>query len=175
MNTNLTMSSTDAALAGGIVGGIFASVVIFAFVVYILQIIAWWKVFEKAGEKGWKSLIPFYNLYIAFRIVGMKNWFWCVLGLGVVAGIVSSATGFDTNNVKFDSLEGAALVGAIVYCVTGIIAIIIQIVQCVRLSKAFGHGIGFALGLIFFGPIFLMILGFGKSKYDKKVVKAWEK
>jgi len=33
------------------------------------------------------------------------------------------------------------------------------------LSKSFGHGIGFTLGLIFLSIIFYPILGFGDSKY----------
>lgn len=37
-----------------------------------------------------------------------------------------------------------------------------------KLSKAFGHGIGFTLGLIFLSPIFMLILGFGNSQYIGK-------
>jgi hypothetical protein len=33
------------------------------------------------------------------------------------------------------------------------------------LSKSFGHDIGFTLGLIFFGFIFILILGLGDSRY----------
>jgi hypothetical protein len=33
------------------------------------------------------------------------------------------------------------------------------------LSKSFGHGVGFTLGLIFLSIIFVPILGFGDSKY----------
>jgi hypothetical protein len=33
------------------------------------------------------------------------------------------------------------------------------------LSKSFGNGIGFTLGLIFLNPIFILILGFGDAKY----------
>lgn len=34
-----------------------------------------------------------------------------------------------------------------------------------QLSKSFGHGVGFTLGLIFLNFIFILILGFGDSKY----------
>lgn len=37
------------------------------------------------------------------------------------------------------------------------------------LSKSFGHGVGFTLGLIFLPIIFLPILGFGDSKYQGPV------
>lgn len=33
------------------------------------------------------------------------------------------------------------------------------------LSKSFGKGTGFTLGLIFFGPIFILILAFGSARY----------
>ena len=38
-------------------------------VLCVLLIIAQWKMFEKAGEGGWKSLIPFYNVYTLVKIV----------------------------------------------------------------------------------------------------------
>lgn len=33
-----------------------------------------WKVFCKAGEPGWASLIPFYNLYVMTRITWGRGW-----------------------------------------------------------------------------------------------------
>jgi hypothetical protein len=41
--------------------------------------------------------------------------------------------------------------------------IVIPIIAVVRLAKAFGKGIGFALGLIFLAPIFYLILAFGSD------------
>ena len=72
-------------------------------------------------------------------------------------------------------MSGANLVGAITYIVTGVISCVIEIIYCVRTSNAFGHGVGFTLGLIFLNPLFLLILGFGSSKYDKKLVASWTK
>ena len=44
--------------------------VIFAFTILIS-----WKIFEKFGEPGWKSLIPIYNIYIMFKyIFGSGLW-----------------------------------------------------------------------------------------------------
>ena len=179
MDTNLvstnSMSASDAAVIGGVAGSIITSLLIFAFVMFILQVIAGWKIFAKAGEPGWKALIPIYNTYIFYKIVGMKNYFWGVLGLAVLAGIVAGATGFDSNNLQNNSMSGANLVGAITYIVTGVISCVIEIIYCVRTSNAFGHGVGFTLGLIFLNPLFLLILGFGSSKYDKKLVASWTK
>ena len=47
---------------------------IMLFAIYVLLIIAWWKIFVKAGEAGWKSLIPIYNFYVLFKIVWGNGW-----------------------------------------------------------------------------------------------------
>ena len=39
------------------------------------------------------------------------------------------------------------------------------IILCIDLAKSFGHGVGFALGLIFLGIIFFPVLAFGGSQY----------
>ena len=46
----------------------------------ILMIVAWWKIFTKAGQPGWASIIPIYNLYIWCKIVGRPGW-WVILML----------------------------------------------------------------------------------------------
>src|SRR5688572_30556085 len=51
-------------------------VVIIALVV--VQIAAWWKLFEKAGQPGWAAIIPIYNVVVLLRIAGKPLW-WIVL------------------------------------------------------------------------------------------------
>src|SRR5437868_8227089 len=46
----------------------------------LLIIVAMWKVFTKAGQPGWASIIPIYNLYIWCKIVGRSGW-WVLLML----------------------------------------------------------------------------------------------
>ena len=43
---------------------------------------------------------------------------------------------------------------------------IVSLIVLYKLSVAFGHGIGFFLGLLFLSPIFILILGFGSSQYQ---------
>ena len=40
----------------------------------VLAIVAMWKIFEKAGEPGWAAIIPFYNLYVLFKITWGNGW-----------------------------------------------------------------------------------------------------
>lgn len=42
--------------------------IIVALALLIFCVAVMWKVFCKAGEPGWASLIPFYNLYVMTRI-----------------------------------------------------------------------------------------------------------
>lgn len=56
-------------------------------IIGIFTIIAAWKMFEKANQKGWKSLIPFYNLYVEFEIAGLNGWLFLLL-LVPIANIV---------------------------------------------------------------------------------------
>jgi hypothetical protein len=46
-----------------------------------------------------------------------------------------------------------------------IVSFVIGIIALVDLARSFGHGAGFALGLILLAPIFILILAFGGSRY----------
>ena len=54
--------------------------IIFGLLIALLIIVAMWKVFTKAGQPGWASIIPIYNLYIWCKIVGRPAW-WIILML----------------------------------------------------------------------------------------------
>jgi hypothetical protein len=47
-----------------------------------------------------------------------------------------------------------------------IVSLVILIMVYHDLSKAFGHGVGFTIGLILLGIVFLPILAFGDSQYQ---------
>ena len=170
-----TATSNEAAFAGGFLGGMFTVFLIFSIIWAILLIVAGWKIFEKAGEKGWKILIPVYNVYILFKLIGMKTWFWTLLIASIVAGLLAGVAGFDTQNIQNNSFTGMNLFAGIVYILVVAFSFVVAVCSYVRLSRVFGHGILFAIGLIFLSGIFMMILGFGRSKYNRKLAAAWER
>ena len=53
-------------IIGLLFGGIIYVLVLLVWL--ILLVIARWMVFGKAGEPGWKSLIPIYNTYTSYKI-----------------------------------------------------------------------------------------------------------
>lgn len=108
----------------------------------LIVVIADWKVFSKAGEAGWKSLIPVYRDYIQFK---------CFAG----------------STLMFFVYIFAALLSVLpVFWIFGypILAITIIILNY-RKALSFGKSGAFAIGLIILSPIFECILGFGKARY----------
>lgn len=46
--------------------------------VLVLYIVAYWRVFTKAGEPGWGAIVPIYNMYLICKIAGRPEW-WLIL------------------------------------------------------------------------------------------------
>jgi signal peptidase I len=59
---------------------------IFLLLSLVALFIGLYKIFEKAGEKGWKALIPGYNFYVWLKILG-KPWWWLILILIPTVGV----------------------------------------------------------------------------------------
>jgi hypothetical protein len=55
--------------------------------VAIVELIAMWKVFVKAGEPGWAVIIPIYNVIVFLKIAGKPLW-WIILLLIPVVNLV---------------------------------------------------------------------------------------
>ncbi len=55
--------------------------------VSIFIIASLWKVFTKAGQPGWATLVPIYNFIVLLKIAGKPAW-WVVLFLIPLVSIV---------------------------------------------------------------------------------------
>ena len=127
---DMPTTATKATL--GVMSGMYFALFI-AF--YVLVIIAQWKIFTKAGEAGWKSLIPIYNVVVLYKIIGLSPWLLLIY------------------------------LASIIPVVGYIAILVLSIISMVKLGQAFGKGAGFIVGLVFLAPIFQMILGFGSAEY----------
>lgn len=142
-------------LSGIMVGGIlavFAFGQIVSFVMAVLEIIGGWKVFNKFGEPGWKAIIPFYNYYVEYKYTWKPVMALPVIILGIGCGVAMQCVA-----------EGSAL--QMIFSLAFLVGWVFSIVGFHKLSKAFGKGIGFTIGMVLFPGIFRMILGFGKAQY----------
>lgn len=143
MNYNYSYSTSSSQLtdaeAAGLLGGILALgavIWLIGLAVTIFFIIVMWKVFTKAGKKGWYSLIPFLNTYTMGEIAGIKGWMAIVIPFASIIPIVG----------------GLAVLAFAIY-------------EMYCLAKVFGKDTGFTVGLVLLSPIFMAILGFGDAQY----------
>lgn len=62
-------------------------------VLIIASVAGLWKIFEKAGEKGWKAIVPVYGFYVWLKIL-KKPWWWLIIflipGVGFMMTMVMS-------------------------------------------------------------------------------------
>ncbi|MBE5787827.1 MAG: hypothetical protein E7324_09865 [Clostridiales bacterium] len=127
----------------------FLGLVILAFA--ILTVIGWCKMFKKAGIPWERVFVPFYGNYWQFKIANCQNFYWWTLSLSLLTTVISFIAGFNVTGV--------------VSVLISIASFVLQCIYCYRLSQTFGHGAGYAWGLVLLYPIFIMILGFGTSTY----------
>lgn len=119
---------------------------------YALLAAGLWKIFDKAHEAGWKALIPVYNFYNLFKISWNTRSFWGYLIVTALSGIFLVYG--NGNSMMF--YLGTAL---------SVVSALMLAVLWYNVSLAYGHGLGYFLGLYFLNPVFIMILGFGSSQY----------
>lgn len=78
-------TGSDGGMMGAILGG---SLGLVYFALIVLMIIAWWKIFTKAGKPGWAAIVPIYNIIVLCEIVGRPVW-WVILFLIPCVNIVA--------------------------------------------------------------------------------------
>ncbi len=146
-----SLSSSDISSAiGAIIGGFLGVIIVIGIVIVVLQIVANWKLFTKAGEKGWKSIIPFYNTAILYKISGMSPWL-ALLYIGLFIPVIN--------------------------VIVGIVFAVLNLYQPINLAKGFNKSTGFTVGMIMLPFIFNLILGLGSSEYvgyDNKTAESLE-
>ncbi|HEV7779746.1 MAG TPA: DUF5684 domain-containing protein [Chitinophagaceae bacterium] len=74
-------------------------------IICIVGIIASWRVFVKAGQPGWASIIPIYNIYIMTKIAGKPGW-WVLMFLVPFANIYFAVWLINMISKSFGKDEG---------------------------------------------------------------------
>ena len=67
------MNETD--YGSGAAAGMGLGVTLVWLAVVILVIVGIWKIFTKAGQPGWASIVPIYNLIVLLQVAGKPLWF----------------------------------------------------------------------------------------------------
>ena len=119
----------------GVFKGMGAGMLIVWLAIMVFMIVSWWIVFKKAGQPGWAILIPIFNFLVILR-VAEKPWWWV---FSVLLAIIPIA-------------------GPILF-------LVVWILICNAISKNFGQGAGFTVGLVLLSVVFVPILAFGDYKW----------
>jgi hypothetical protein len=163
-SSTYAVTEQEAAAVGGIMGFVLASLAVIsviAIIYAVLTIIARWKVFTKAGEAGWKSIIPIYSDYIEWKLSWTNiNLFWAMLGLTIVGAVLNSMGSGSA------SANGGMNIMSIIGAVAILAGAVIALIQKYKLFLSFGKGIGWFIGYIFLNNIMILVLGLGSSEYQ---------
>ncbi len=136
-----------------VVVGILIS--IFASILFMSKRIGMWKLFEKAGEREWKSIVPIYNQIVLLKMCKLKPIFillyidFIIPAMGYLAG----------RDVKWMTI--VMLVGLVIY----------RFMISIRLGQAFKKGDVFSFFLAFFPSILLPVLGCSKNEIYRTIIE----
>ena len=107
-----------------------------------------------------KAIIPFYNMYVLYKIFWKPVWFWTFCGGFLFIMIFG--------NWKFNNT--IATVFAFIILAVVVYMFVLKIIIAYKICSAYGKSIWYVLGFVFADFVFIPILGFGQSKCSVKAV-----
>lgn len=110
----------------------------------IVTLYALMRLYDKMGETPIAAFIPIYNVYTLFRLVWEEKYFLLYAGCFIVMLL----------DITFIS------------AIATIAFLVVTIMLNMNLAKAFGKGLGVALGLTFLNTIFYLYLGLSSAEYE---------
>ena len=163
-----------AVLAGlGIFFAIFLGfMLLITVVMLVIYFIALWKLFVKAGEDGWKAIIPIYNTLVMSKIATGN------FKLGAASLIVSAvylffmSIGNTLNMIATSGNDSSLAVLSIISLPMSLLAIVCAIGMAVIggyfhyvFTESYGKETVWCVLSIFFFPIIMLILAFDKNTH----------
>ena len=142
----------------------------------IYSIILKWFLFEKCGEEGWKSIIPFYNTFTFFKLGKAKGWgiaqiiaqvfmivalivyyiafFGAIFAMAAMSDKSDAGAAAGIFSILFTSV-GTLFLLLISFAVMGI-----NMVGAYKLGKQFHLDTGFLVGMVLIPIVFESIITF---------------
>ena len=80
IETEVISTTTDVSQVGAeaelLFGGLLLTFLGLLLILVIVQLVSQWRLFTKAGEAGWKSIIPGYSIFVQIQLAfgNTKNW-----------------------------------------------------------------------------------------------------
>lgn len=140
---------------GSFIGPIVATLLSGVILTYCIR----WFIFVKAGEKGWKALIPFYSDYITYKISWDGRIYLATLIASVGSTIIGSVFGLIHPAL---GMFFSIVLSTVATAAKAIADLILKF----KMARAFGKNDYFFIGLYFLNNVFTAILAFGDSEYQ---------
>ena len=135
------------------ISGFIIFIIVLVLILFIIGIIGNWKVYKKAGKKGWECIVPIYGYWVLVEIAEVNWWWFFVIILGSINFKVSDP------NLQFDLIIGLML-----------FQLIGTFVCYYNIAKKFKKDTGFAVLMTIFPFVMLPIIGFSdKYEFDNEV------
>lgn len=145
-----TNSYSDAALAAA--AGIALVLIPVVLAVWVVQLIAQWRLVNKMDGRGWSQIIPVYASWELASSAGCERA-KCIVYTALAAietlGAVC-AYAFDMDNLALPALA----------------MLVMHVIVMNSVAERFGRGKGFTAGLVLLPVVFVGILGFGQAMPD---------
>ena len=143
---------------------LFNYVPVLIILLFLFRIVCRWKVFSKMGLRPWTSLIPFVSEYLVFRRT-WKVWpFVVLLLLALVTSLTVEITAYTDAFFPIPTFVKSHMTLVSIACL-----MLIPMFQYKHLAFAFGHDVGYMMGLLFLNPIFLGIMAFSKDYFHEEL------
>ncbi len=143
---------------------IYGVILLASLAMSVLQIIATWKLYEKAGEPGWSSIVPVYNFMQQIKIAtGSFKLAWIYLGM-MIAYILCVFLYYVMSIVNEAYVALILELGIILVCTVILFgAAAIGMYTYYMFAKSYGKSQAFCILSIFFPQIMVIIMGFDKT------------
>jgi len=129
---------------------LFLVLIVFVLALTAFIIICNWRILEKAGEPGWKAIVPFYNYYTLADISLTKPTSLVVFIAFTVATVMTSCSAIPWLGILIGSF-------------TWLVIMLANGVMNFGMAKAFGQDVAICVLAIFFAPIIRAIIAFSKK------------
>ncbi len=146
----------NSGLLAGLLGVGFIFVILFSIIfvaLVVFNIVGKWKLYEKAGRKGWESIVPFYNDWVYVEMAGLNSWYFLFL----IAGSLSVVFNIDDNISIYNGTFRIIALAGLFFCNYNI-------------SKKLHKDTVFAVLMTLFSFIIIPLIGFSdKYVWDDSV------
>ena len=151
---------------------LFYSLSIMKFIPYLIAlvllfgVVCRWRIFQKMHVRPWLSVIPVVSHFIIFRKC-WKAWpFVVLLALAAAFGFYVQIIGYIDIDLPIPTFIKANFTVLSIICFMAIAVLMYK-----HLAFAFGHDIGYVMGLLFLNPVFLGIMAFSKDYFHEDLAK----